>query len=154
MISNSRGKGFWELFNDVLVLSNVHDRNTRDLSDSGLQTLIASCNNEATMLHHTFNQAVICISALVHARKTLETGIAGNLQGKSVLWAEFFQFSNDAVSDANDAFGIQAVHHGLHDIELIWNGKVDKVGIDENLIWGCQSRVVSEKERWCHLFTI
>ncbi len=43
--------------------------------------------------------------------------------------------------------GVQTVHHALHDVDLVFDGEVDKVGIDEHVEGRPELRVVLEEER-------
>jgi len=44
-------------------------------------------------------------------------------------------------------FGIEAIHHSLNHVELVLNGKVDEVSVDNDLVWGTKRLVMAEKER-------
>ena len=70
--------GFREALNAVLSWSNVHDGDTRNLSDSALQVLIAGGHNVALVLHHAVDETVISVSSLVSAGQPLKPGVLGN----------------------------------------------------------------------------
>jgi len=53
-----------------------------------------------------------------------------------VLGAEFFELAHDAVGDAWDAFGEEAVHHGAYHVHFVFDGEVDEVGVDEDVVGG------------------
>ena len=42
----------------------------------------------------------------------------GDLEGHPVLGAELLELCHDAVADAGDALGVQAVHHALNQVDL------------------------------------
>ena len=44
------------------------------------------------------------------------------------------------------AFGIQTVHHGFLEIKFIFDGKVDKIGVHDDLVRRDESSVVFEEE--------
>lgn len=91
----------------------------------------------------------------------------------TVFWAEFFEFSHDAVCDTwyacrtqipgeytlvhrcvarvrNGAravtFGVETVHHAAHELELVLQTEVDEVGVDEDAVWRDEGGVVCEEE--------
>ena len=43
-------------------------------------------------------------------------------------------------------FSIEAIHHGLNYVQLILNGEVYKVGVDQDVVWGTKLAVVAEEE--------
>lgn len=49
------------------------------------------------------------------------------------------------VSDVVPTFGIQAIHHTLDQLDLVLQGKIDKVGIHKYAVGRTQSRVVLEE---------
>ena len=137
--------GFGKLFNCVLVLGNVHDGYTGNFSNTIFESFITSGNNVATMLGYTLNQTIVCVGSFMNAGQTFESGITGDLQGHPVLGTKFFQFGHYAIGDTWRSHCIQAIHHGFDEIEFILDGKVDKVGIDEDLIWRCKGGIMFEK---------
>ena len=48
-------------------------------------------------------------------------------------------------------FGVETVHHSLYDVQLVFYGKVDEVGIQQDMVWWAQLRVVAEIQRRRHL---
>ena len=42
-------------------------------------------------------------------------------------------------------FSIEAIHHWLNYVKLVFNGKIDKVGIKKNMIWWSKLLIVFEK---------
>ena len=61
------------------------------------------------------------------------------LERDPVLGAELLELCHDAVGDVGDALGVEAVHHGLHHVQLVLHAEVDKVGVDEHVV-GLQQR--------------
>ena len=43
-------------------------------------------------------------------------------------------------------FGIQAIHHGLYDIQFILDREVDEVGIHKDMIWWPKLCIIPEKQ--------
>jgi phage gp29-like protein len=50
-------------------------------------------------------------------------------------------------------FSQQAIHHGFNQLQLVLDGKVDKIGINQNMVWRTQSSIVFEKEGRSNLRT-
>ena len=61
------------------------------------------------------------------------------LEGDPVLGPQLLQLGHDAVGDVGDALGVEAVHHGLHHVQLVLHAEVDEVGVDENVV-GLENR--------------
>lgn len=51
-------------------------------------------------------------------------------------------------------FRIQAVHHGLYNIQFILYGEVDKIGVNQNIIWRSKLSVVLKKQCRRGLFPV
>jgi hypothetical protein len=49
------------------------------------------------------------------------------------------------LSDVWNAFGVQAIEHAFHNVQLIFDAKIDKVSIEDYVIWRSQLSVVAEK---------
>ena len=89
----------------------------------------------------------------MHAGKTFESRITCHFKRHPILGPQFLQLGHDAISNARCAFSVQAIHHGFNYVELILYGKIDKVGVDEDLVgWG-EGGVVLEEEGRGSLFT-
>ena len=69
----------------------------------------------------------------------------------SVLGTELLQLGHHAVGDARNDLGIEAVHRGLDDLQLVLNGKVDKIGVQQDVVRRAQSAVVVEEHGGRHL---
>lgn len=103
--------------------------------------------------------------------ESLEPRVLGYSQGESVLWTKFLQLGQDAVGDRRDTliistlghhvsvepggstrkaetrtFRHQTVHHALHELDLVLNRKVDKVGIDQDTERGSEVGVVRQEQ--------
>lgn len=98
------------------------------------------------MLLDPLTDAVVCIGSFVGARKPFDSRVFGNLEGHPVLMPELFKLGHDAIGDAGGALGIQTVHHALDQVNLVSDGEVDKVGIDQNAVRWSQLRVVLEEQ--------
>ncbi len=112
--------------------SDVHDRNTRHFPDSSLQVLITRTHNIHSVLLHSLNDTVVSIGAFVVAFESFEPGILGDLERDSVLDSELFELSDHTVSYVGYTLAQETVHGGLEDIELVLDGEVDKVGIEQD----------------------
>lgn len=116
-----------------------------NLSNPALEVLITRCHNVAAMLLASLNQAVIGIRAGMTARDSLETRILRQTQCQSVFLPKLLQLRHHTVRDAGDALRQQTVHHGLIDLELVFDRKVDKVGIDQHMIRRAKLCVILEE---------
>lgn len=115
------------------------------LANPALEVLITSGHNVAAMLLAPLNQAVISIRTSVTARNSLKPRILCQAQRQSVLLAQLLQLRHDTIGDTGDALCQQTVHHGLIDLELVFDRKVDKVGIDKNMIRRTKLCVILEE---------
>lgn len=138
--------GVWHSFDCVLVLRHIHDGHAGDFADAILQVSVVGGYDVALVLRHTIHQTVIGIRALVHARNALETGIFHNFQCHLILLAHFLQLGHHTVGDVWDAFGVQAVHHVLDDVQFIFDAVVHEIRVDQNVVWWTQLGVVLEEE--------
>lgn len=62
-----------------------------------------------------------------------------------VARAKLLQLSNHAIRHVGNTFRQQTIHHALHDIQLVLDGEVDKVGIDNHAEWRTERSVVFEE---------
>ena len=132
--------------NNVFALCHAHNRDTRNLSDPPLQVSVVGRNQVDAVLHDPVHNAVVGIGALVIALEALPAFIARNAQCNAVLWAELLQLSHDTCGDDGRGFGVEQVHEGLVELELSVHCVRKEVGIDENRVWGAESRVGLEEE--------
>ena len=51
-------------------------------------------------------------------------------------------------------FSVKAVHHGFYNIQLVFYGEVDKVGVHQNVVWRAQLCVVLEEQSWRNLLSV
>ena len=51
-------------------------------------------------------------------------------------------------------FCVKTVHHALHDIQLVLNGEVDEVGVNENVVRWSQLCVILEEQGGGDLWTV
>lgn len=117
------------------------------LPNSSLEITIVCRHNIDTVLDDPINKTVIGICTLVIALDSLEARVFGNAQCQAVLLAEFLQLGDHAVGDDRRAFGVEAVHHGGNDFQLVLDGMGDKIGIDEDGVGRCQGGVILEEKR-------
>lgn len=97
------------------------------------------------MLLASLQKTVVRIGPAVCAGQSLEARVLGQSQGEAVLGAEFLELGHDAVGDAGDALGEEAVHHRLVDLELVLDREVDEVGVDEDVVGRAELCVVLEE---------
>lgn len=139
-------KSLWHPLHRIPMTTNIHTRHTRNLPYPPPQLLITRRHNKTPPLRHLIHQTIICITSLAPTGNTFESRILRHLQCHLVFGTEFFQFSHDAVGDARDAFGEEAVHHRPNDVHFVSDGEVDEVGIDQDVVGGAQLGVVLEEE--------
>lgn len=138
-------EGAGEPLHLVPMAADVHQRHARDFPQPSLQVAIASSNNVHAVGRHAVHKAVIGVRALVRARQALEVAVARDLKRDGILPRQLLQLGDDAVGDADGGLRGQAVQHALGDVELVGDGEVDKVGIDEYAERRAQRRVVLEE---------
>jgi len=98
------------------------------------------------MLLDPLADAIICICTLVGAREAFYPGIFCYLQCYSILLTQFFQLCHHAVGDTRRALGIEAVHHSFDQINLVPDGKVDEVCVNQDSVRWAQLRIVTKKQ--------
>ena len=91
-------------------------------------------------------QAVVGVGAPVVAGEPLEPGVLGDPERDAVPRPELLQLGHHAVGHARDALGVQAVHHALHQVDLVLDRVVDKVGVDEDVVGRAEALVPAEEE--------
>jgi len=128
------------------VRRHVHDGHTGNLPDAVLQVLVVGGHDVALVLTHPFHQAVVRIGALVQAGQSLESGIGDDAQGQFVLVAQLLQLGAHAVGYVGYALGVQAVHHSLHNVQLVLDAEVDEVRVQDDVIRRTQLGVVLEEQ--------
>lgn len=79
--------------------------------------------------------------------QSLPSLIARNPQGYAVFLSKFLELSHDAVCYNGYAFGIQAVHHGGEEFELLLDSVREEIGIDEDGVGRDKGGVVLEEQR-------
>ena len=125
---------------------NVHDGHTGDLAYPPPQVFIAGGSDVATMLLDPLTDAVVGVGSFVGAGEPFDPRVLGNLEGDSILVPKLFKLGHDAVGDAGGALGVQTVHHTLDEVDLVSDGEVDEVGIDEDPVGWSELRVVLEEQ--------
>ena len=65
----------WKALNGILSLGHVQDRDAGYFPNPLLKFLVIGGNDKAWMLGDSFQDAVVCIRALVHARKAFHARI-------------------------------------------------------------------------------
>ena len=126
---------FRHSFDCIFTLRNVHNRYTWNLADAASQVLITSRDNKTTVLFHHLNNIVIRIMTLFQiAWHTKKARILCQAKSNSVLCAELFQLRHDAIQNNWDALCVKAIHHRLDYVQLVPNGKVDKIGINNDVV--------------------
>mmetsp|Transcript_3849 Transcript_3849/g.10954 ORF Transcript_3849/g.10954 Transcript_3849/m.10954 type:complete len:354 (-) Transcript_3849:133-1194(-) len=148
-------KGLRHALHRVLVPADVHAGDPGNLADPAPQLLVARRHDEALPLRREVGEAVVGVALLgAVARDPLEARVLGEPQGDLVLAAQLFELGHDAVRDAGDALGEQAIHHGPDHVEFFADAKVDKVGVHQNVVRRTELFVVSKKQRGVGLFDL
>ena len=98
------------------------------------------------MLFDPLHNAIVSIRSLMIAFQSLESRIFRYLQCHSILHSKLLKLAHNAIRDVRDAFSKQAVHTCLEDVELILDGKVDEVGIDDDPIRWSKCVIMREKQ--------
>lgn len=129
------------------MLGNVHQWDTRYLSDSSSKFLIAGSHHVARMRGHSIHDAIIGVRSLVTTRQPLESRIPCHSEGDSILGTKFLQLGKNAIGDARDRLGVQAIHHALDQLDFVLQTKVDKVGIHQDSVGRTKGSIVLEEER-------
>jgi hypothetical protein len=128
------------------MTTNIHARHSRNLPNPSPQLFITSRNNKTSPPRHHLHQTVISITPLAIAGDTFKPRVLGHPQSHFVFGAKFFEFSHNTVGNAGDAFGKKTIHHRSNDFHLISNGKVDKVGVNQDVVRRAKLSVVLEEE--------
>lgn len=92
------------------------------------------------------DDAVVGIGALVGARQPFDPRIPGQVQRQPVPRSQLFQFRQDAVRDAGDALGIEAVEHASNNVDPVRQAEVEEIGVDEDPVRGGEGGIVGEEE--------
>ena len=115
----SASLSFGHSFDGVFIPTDVHAGNTGYFPNPSPQFLVARRDNETLPLLGHVRQTVVGVSLLLTvARDSLKARVLGQPQCNLVFPTQFFEFGHDAVRDAGDALGQQAVHHGSDHVEL------------------------------------
>ena len=81
------------------------------------------------------------------AGEPLETRVLDYFEGDAVLGPELLQLTHDTVSYVRYAFGIQAVHHRLNNVQLVLYREVDEVCVHKDVVGWTKLSVVLEEQR-------
>ncbi len=81
------------------------------------------------MLHDPIHNAIIRIYTFMVTLQSLPPLIPRDPERNAVFLAQFLQLRHDAVGDDGDAFGVEAVHHGGEQLELVLDGVREEVGV-------------------------
>lgn len=128
------------------MLLEEHDGYPRNLAYPSLQVGIARGDNIALVLPDALADAVVGVRAWMRARQPHEPRILRHPQRNPVFLSEFFQLCHHAIGDVRDTLRVQAVHHPLHQVNLILDGEVDEVGVHENVVRWTERGVVLEEQ--------
>lgn len=133
-------------FDGVLMLGDIHDGDTRDLSYPALKVPIIRGYDVAPARSDPLHDAVIRVRALVRAGELLEPRVPRDLERNAVLGAQLLQLCKHALGDHGYALCVEAVHHPLDDVDLVLDGKVEKVGIDKHPVRWPERKIVLEEK--------
>lgn len=123
----------------------VHDGDTGDFSDSSFEVSIAGSDDIDTMCGNSVHDAVVGVSAFMVTADALESPVARHLERDRVFLGEFLQLSDDAVADADRRGRGEAIEHPLHDVNLVGDGKVDEIRVQQHVERRPQRRIVLEE---------
>ena len=70
-----------------------------------------------------------CILCKVFQKAWYEQALLIIQKSEPVLSAQFLELCHDTVGDIGNALGVQAVHHPLHNVHLVLDGKVDEIRV-------------------------
>lgn len=65
-----------------------------------------------------------------------------SLQRQPILGPQLFQLCNHAIRHARDTLGHEAVHHSLHELNLVLDGEIDEIRVDEDAVGRTEGGVV------------
>jgi len=122
----------------------IHDWHARNLPQSPPQIFIHRSNDVTAMGSHDVDNFIISVVPI--SGETHEARVFGQPQCHSELGTELLQLGNDCIRNAWDAFCQQAVHHASHDIQLVFDGEIEEVGIHNDMVWRPQLGVVGEPQ--------
>lgn len=98
------------------------------------------------MLHHSIDNTVIRIRALMPTLQPRPPFIACDPQRDTVLGAEFLKLRHDTVGNSRGARGVEAVHHGGEEGKLTANCMGEEVRVDEDGVRGSEGGIVGEEK--------
>lgn len=145
-------------FNRILVALNGHYRDTRDFPQPALQVAVTGGHNVAPVLCYQLHYLIIRIvgfswntfkSRIFGQTARGEPGIVegeAEPEGDAILGAELLELRHDRIQDTRGALRKEAVHHALHNVQLVLNREVDEIRVDDDLVRGTELFIVSEEK--------
>ena len=124
----------------------IHHRHARDLAHAPAEVPVARRHDVAAVRLGPLAEAVVGVRPPVVAGQPLQPGVLGDAQRDPVPGTELLQLGDHALGDARDALGVQAVHHALHEVDLVLDRVVDEVCVDEDVVRGAEALVPAEEE--------
>lgn len=106
------------------------------------------------MLHHSIDNTVIGIRALMATLQPRPLFISCDPQRDTVLGAEFFELRHNTVGNSGGARGVEAVHHGREEGKLAANCMREEVRVNEDGVGGSEGGIVGEEKGAGDLGTI
>jgi len=128
------------------MISEEHDGDADQLPNTHSQILITSRNDVALVLCYSVCNAIIGICAFMCASQSLKTAILDDFQRKSKFASHLLQFTQNAVGDVRNCFGIQTVHESLHHVDFVLNRKVDEIRVYDNMKWWTKLTVIPQEQ--------
>jgi hypothetical protein len=98
------------------------------------------------MRFRSLAEAVVGVRPLVVARQPLEPRVLGDPQRDPVPGTKLLQLGHYALGHARHALGVEAIHHPLHEVDLVLDRVVDEIRVDKHLVRGSQALVPAEEE--------
>merc|ERR1712154_600195 len=108
----------------VAALRDVHDGHAGNLANAPLKVLVAGGYDVALVLGDALHETVVGVRASVQTRQSLKARVLGDAQCDAVLGAQLLELGHHAVGQVRHALRVQAVHHRLDNVELVFDAEV------------------------------
>lgn len=118
---------FGEPLHSVPPPAQVHDWHARNLPHAPAEVSVAGGNDITAVRFRPLTQTVVGVGPFVVAGQSFEPGVLGDTQRDPVSGPELLQLGHHALGHAGNAFRIQAIHHPLHEVDLVFDRMVDEV---------------------------
>lgn len=130
----------------LLFFFQVQNQNCAKIIDNFYYNFLFFRRSLFFYLCHPVHQAVVRVSALVHAVYPLESRILYDLQRYFVLLSELLHLSHYTVSYVRYALCVQTLHHVLYYVQFVLYREINEIRVDEYVIGRSELGVVLEEE--------